>query len=242
MADSGKIDVIIPHLNYGRFLKQCLDSIRAQNADANIILVDGGSTDSTFEVLKDFPEVKVLTFVGEVRDAFLHGYRQTSADYVCFFSSDNVMLPNFLRDAKTILDSQPNVGLVYGYATQIDAEGREQGTVHGGEWSRNKIKEKNFVDSSEGMFRRSAWSGQYPDWLFCHPDWWIWREIAERYDAVYLNRPVILFRVHDQSFSNRRRPQIDAEYARIRQSREDEILHELQNAFAERDVLRATQD
>ena len=244
MADcrKGAIDVIIPHLNYGRFLKECLSSIRAQGVDANVTLVDAGSTDSTFEVLREFPEVRILSFKSDVRDAFVYGFNHTSADYVVFFSSDNVMLPEFLKSAKKALDANPEAGLAYGYAHEVGEDGVRTGRdLHGGAYSRSRLAINNFIDSSEGVFRRSAWSGTYPSWLVCHPDWAIWLEICERWKAVNLDRPVVLFRVHGSTFSNRRRAEIDAEAAVIRRKNSEgfpfrpatnshgDVLHAAQN-------------
>jgi len=217
LASSCQTDVIIPHLNYGKFLRQCLDSIQKQNVPKNIILIDGGSTDDTFEILKDYPEIQVYrNFQGEVRDIFVYGFQQSNSEYVIFFSSDNIMMPDFLEKAKAVLDADKQVGMTYGYAMQINENGKEQGRIHGGAYSQSRLRMANFIDSSEGVFRREAWNGVYPNWLVCHPDWYIWLKISEQWKIVDLNCQVIYFRVHDNSFSNRRRSDIDREYGFIR--------------------------
>ena len=49
------ISIIIVNYNTAHFLKTCLDSILNQkNADYEIIVVDNGSTDNSFEILKDY--------------------------------------------------------------------------------------------------------------------------------------------------------------------------------------------
>ena len=47
------ISIIIPTLNEERFLPLLLDAIRQQEADCEVIVVDGGSQDRTLEIARD---------------------------------------------------------------------------------------------------------------------------------------------------------------------------------------------
>ncbi|MCX5706397.1 MAG: glycosyltransferase, partial [Candidatus Omnitrophica bacterium] len=66
------ISIIIPVKNGGKTLKSCLDGIYRQTlfSQSEIIIIDSGSIDNTFEVLKHYPEVKVYRIPPE---QFNHG-------------------------------------------------------------------------------------------------------------------------------------------------------------------------
>lgn len=49
-SESPSVTFIVPARNEQRFLRRCLDSIRAQNSDSPILVVDNGSTDATSEI------------------------------------------------------------------------------------------------------------------------------------------------------------------------------------------------
>ena len=61
------IHIIIPAYNRVTFTVNCLESIKRQvnYKDLNIVLIDDGSTDNTFNIIKKkFPKVKILKGTG----------------------------------------------------------------------------------------------------------------------------------------------------------------------------------
>ena len=54
-----KISVIIPVYNIEKYLRECLDSVLAQTLkEIEIICIDDGSTDHSYEFLLDYKEKK----------------------------------------------------------------------------------------------------------------------------------------------------------------------------------------
>jgi N-acetylglucosaminyl-diphospho-decaprenol L-rhamnosyltransferase len=60
--DSNVPTVYIPTLDGGERLRQCLDSLRLQTAQAEIVVADNGGGDGCAETLAEFPEVKRIGF------------------------------------------------------------------------------------------------------------------------------------------------------------------------------------
>jgi len=89
------VSVIIPVFNSERTLKQCLASIEQQEYPSElleIIVVDGGSTDSTVRIAKETPSVSIYTTSirsGEAGKAI--GVSHAKHPILAFVDSDNVL-------------------------------------------------------------------------------------------------------------------------------------------------------
>ena len=58
------ISIIIPVLNEEKSLAQCLDRVFAQKGDYQVIIVDGGSQDSTAQIARAYPAQFISTIKG----------------------------------------------------------------------------------------------------------------------------------------------------------------------------------
>jgi len=96
-----KVSVVIDNHNYGRFLKETLDSVLTQVLDnaVEIVVVDDGSTDESREILASYaPRVKSLLQARQGQaSAFNSGLAAASGDIVCLLDSDDVFLPGKLE-------------------------------------------------------------------------------------------------------------------------------------------------
>ena len=45
-----RVDVIVPCYNYGRFLRECVESVLSQPVDVRVLIIDDASTDDTPQV------------------------------------------------------------------------------------------------------------------------------------------------------------------------------------------------
>ncbi len=108
-----KISIIIPTYNVEKYLKNCLESILAQNLETReyeVIIVDDGSTDSTIEIAKsfDFKSINFSLFhqehigVGAARNI---GINEAKGKYLFFMDADDTIHPNRIRNLLKILDS-----------------------------------------------------------------------------------------------------------------------------------------
>lgn len=95
MKDSLKISVIIPVYNVEKYLKECVDSVLAQDySNIEIILVNDGSKDSSpticDEYAKNYSHIKVIHKEnGGLSDARNRGVTLCTGDYVLFLDSDD---------------------------------------------------------------------------------------------------------------------------------------------------------
>lgn len=100
-----KVSVIIPIYNTAKYLKQCLESIANQTLrEIEIICVDDGSTDNSYEIVKDFcnkdsrfiPIRQINCNAGVARN---NGLRIAQGKYVSFLDSDDFFDIRMLEEA-----------------------------------------------------------------------------------------------------------------------------------------------
>jgi glycosyltransferase involved in cell wall biosynthesis len=96
-----KISIIIPNLNYGIFLEECIDSIISQSYPfLEIIIIDGGSIDNSLEIIEKYKN-HLFYYISEPdngqSDAINKGFKVSNGDYICFLNSDDCLLPGALN-------------------------------------------------------------------------------------------------------------------------------------------------
>ena len=111
-----KVDVVMLTRNSERWLSQCLASI-FENVPVNrLIVIDGNSTDKTFEILDEFNKVheniKVITQNGTRGLARARGIKEVVTDWFMFVDSDVVLCDGWFEKAKRYI--QNDVGAVWG--------------------------------------------------------------------------------------------------------------------------------
>lgn len=98
------VSVILPVYNVGKYLKQCLDSIRQQTLkNIEIICIDDGSTDNSYDILKEYslkdPRIHVLRQknqgAGVARN---RGLTVANGEYLSFLDSDDYFAPTMLEE------------------------------------------------------------------------------------------------------------------------------------------------
>src|SRR4051812_7498322 len=121
------VSIIVPSFNQGRFLRQTLESVFAQDyRPLEILVLDGASKDETVEVLKSFDGTPELWWKSEpdkgVVDAVNQGLQRARGELCGILSSDDYYLPGAISAGVTALQADPSLALVYADAEYIDAE------------------------------------------------------------------------------------------------------------------------
>lgn len=90
------ISVIIPVYNVEKYLRECLDSVVNQSfQDKEIILVDDGSTDSSYLICEEyasrFPFIRIVQKAnGGLSSARNRGIEESSGEWLIFLDSDDL--------------------------------------------------------------------------------------------------------------------------------------------------------
>jgi glycosyltransferase involved in cell wall biosynthesis len=126
-----RISIVTPSYNHGRFIEEAIRSVLLQGySDLEYIIIDGGSTDQTVEIIKKYEPW--LTYWESEPDrgqshAINKGLAKSTGRLFNWHNSDDVLMPNSLATAAAAILKYPQAGYVHGGCILIDAEG----TVYG---------------------------------------------------------------------------------------------------------------
>ncbi|WP_157961297.1 glycosyltransferase family 2 protein [Microvirga flavescens] len=120
-----RFTIVTPTLNRRALLEQALDSVLAQrHGNVEHIVVDGGSTDGTLEMLKERAGVTVLRDRGlGLYDAINLGIDSASGDVIGLLNSDDLYAPGAFAVAEQGFASAPEADAVCGKAELFDESG-----------------------------------------------------------------------------------------------------------------------
>lgn len=122
------ISIITPSLNQGRFIEQTITSVLEQDYPyLEYIVIDGGSTDNTLEVLKKYSN-KILWISepdGGQSNAINKGLRMTSGDVVAYLNSDDIYEPGALQVVGRFFASHTKAAWLTGRCRLINQYGTE---------------------------------------------------------------------------------------------------------------------
>jgi hypothetical protein len=123
--------VIITSYNYARFVRETIDSALAQTYPrTRTIVVDDGSTDGSQNVIRSYgPRITaILKSNAGQASAFNAGFAATAADVAIFLDSDDVLLPDAVESAVTLMQ-EGDVAKVHWPLVRMDEAGVEQGLL-----------------------------------------------------------------------------------------------------------------
>lgn len=156
-----RISIVTPSMNQSHFLELTIQSVIDQNyPDLEYIVQDGGSSDGTCEVLKNYE--RHLTHWESVPDngqahAINRGFRHATGEIMSFLNSDDLLLPGTLNYVADFFNRNPDVDVVYGHRILIDTEGKEIGRWILPPHDTKVIRWADYVPQETMFWRRRVW-------------------------------------------------------------------------------------
>lgn len=154
-----KVSIVTPSFNQGRFIERTINSVASQSgAEIEHVVIDGGSTDNTVEILKSFtPSVQWVSEKDKGQsNAVNKGILSTDGEIIGWLNSDDVYYPGTIARIVAYFEANSDVDLVYGKADHIDADGNPFELYPTEQWDFEKLKEICFICQPAMFFRRSV--------------------------------------------------------------------------------------
>lgn len=113
---SPSVSIIIVNWNHGQYLKDCLDSLLAQDyKEFNISIVDNGSQDGSPQwIVNDYPDLSCWKFPNNMgfSKAFNWGVDHTNSEFVLSLNPDVFVRQDFLDEMVRAMSQENRVGIV----------------------------------------------------------------------------------------------------------------------------------
>ncbi len=119
-----KISIITPSYNQGQFIEETILSIISQNyPNLEYIIIDGGSSDNTLEIIKKYE--LYLTYWTSEKDngqseAINKGFKMATGEIIGWLNSDDILMPDALIRIADSFKSGKNLDFLNGYTVVID--------------------------------------------------------------------------------------------------------------------------
>ena len=202
MSSKPLVSIVTPCLNPGERLVACLDSVAAQTYPRiEHVVVDGGSTDGTVELLRE----RGVRFVSEPDEgqaqAINKGFALADGDWLGWLNADDLLAPDATRLAMAAASQDPAAGWIYGRceirtganSTVFDPPARIE---------RQTLQERNMLAQPGTLVARWALDrvGPLDERFHLVMDFDLWlRLVGARIPAIYVPEVLAVFEIHEGS-------------------------------------------
>jgi glycosyltransferase involved in cell wall biosynthesis len=151
--------IVTPSFNQGKYIRETIESVLSQRVAAlEYLVVDGGSTDETLDILRSFDSK--IRWVSEpdkgTADAINKGFKSINGDIMGWLNSDDIYYEGALETVQEFFDENPDVDVVYGDAAHIDESGAFIEKYPTEPWSWERFHDICFISQPSAFFRRRA--------------------------------------------------------------------------------------
>jgi len=208
------ISIVTPSLNQGRYLAAALKSVRGQGwCSYEHIVLDGGSSDQSVEVLRSFGESASgeefwwrSSPDGGQSAALNEGFAKSSGDIIGWLNADDCYRPGCFEQVAKAFADHPDVDVLYGDYTFIDELGRHRALRREIEFNRFILRYHRvlYIPTTATFFRRRIFDeGNFlcPSLHYAMDLEFFLRLADAGYKFQHLAKVLADFRVHPESKS-----------------------------------------
>lgn len=224
-----KFSIVTPTYNMAPYLAETIEGVISQAGDFDIeyIVVDGGSTDSTLEILKKYDRAiksgtypihcNSLTFSWYsekdkgMYDAINRGFAKANGDVYAWINADDTYISGAFQKIADAFTAFPDTQWIKGITSNIEADGSmirkgealiyDQTLLARGVYGRQAY----FVEQDSVFWRANLWKkvGGIPTKYRLAGDYFLWVQFAHHAPLWSLNIPVSRFRKRAEQLSQR---------------------------------------
>jgi glycosyltransferase involved in cell wall biosynthesis len=222
-----KFSIITPSLNGRRYLEQTAHSILSQQVpfDLEWLVMDGGSTDGTIELLRSLDQRRVRWRSDPDRGqshAINMGLELATGDVIGWLGADDLYTPGALaavaeafernRSAQWLTGRYEIIGPNGAVIRSAVARYKERSLRR---YSYRALLRENFISQPAVFWRREFGQrvGPLDETLYYTMDYDLWLRMGRESDPLFLDRVLAQFRLHQSSKTGQaRRAQFDEQY------------------------------
>lgn len=207
------ISVIIPSFNQAQYLEQTLLSVLGQGCPVEALVLDGGSTDGSLEIIRRYAHR--LAFWRSHPDqgqaaAINEGMARATGQILCWLNSDDLFMPGALADAAGSFADANQPDFCYGSCIGFreTENGLDAFPFPGGPFDRARLARQAYIIQPSSFWTRALWdaAGPLDESLHYAFDWEWFLRAAQVAGFRFRPRAYSLFRYHGQNKTTSRAP------------------------------------
>ena len=204
-AEPPLVSVVTPSLDQGAYIEEAIRSVLEQDYPrVEHIVVDGGSTDGTLDVLSGFPHLRWVSEPDDGQAAAINkGFRMANGEILGWLNADDYLLPGAVSAAVEAL-TESGCALVHGGWRQVREDGTTIKDVPVVPFDRlRQLEVANRVCQPGAFFTREAyWAVGGVDESYRYAmDYELWLKLGARFDVCHVDRVQAAYRYHATSKS-----------------------------------------
>ncbi len=200
-----KVSIIIPCYNQGQYVAEAINSALSQTySDIEIVCINDGSTDNTHKIIKSFADkYKNILYINSEKNNGVIYSRNTAinachGEYILPLDADDKIESAYVEKAVKILDTNPNIGIVYCKARIFGKKNRN--------WKLKKFNKSDILYENcifnTALFRKSDFLkvGMYKNYMMNGmEDFDLWLSFIEQgLDVYQIDEVLFYYRKYDQ--------------------------------------------
>jgi glycosyltransferase involved in cell wall biosynthesis len=195
------VTIVTPCLNAARFLEQTILSVLAQDYPRiEYIVMDGGSTDETLEILKEYQRSLDWESLQDrgTADAVNRGFARGKGEILGFLNADDLYRPGAVSSAVWHLREHPEHAGVYGDAWWIDETGARITPYPVRDFDRTLLERECFICQPASFLRREPFEntgGLDPNFNLTF-DYEFWLRLTRTYTVQRIDATLAESRMH----------------------------------------------
>jgi glycosyltransferase involved in cell wall biosynthesis len=208
--------IVTPSFNQARYLKGTIESVLSQEADVEYIVMDGGSTDGSREIISSYADR--LSYWQSEKDggqyeAINRGFARSTGEIMGWLNSSDLYLPWTLSTVELIFKSFPEIQWITStMKTCIRGDGTFEDLYHSPGFSARRFYRglhggpgnSDYLQQESCFWRRSLWEkiGGAIDLKHASAgDYWLWSRFFKEANVGAVDAPLAAFRFHDEAKS-----------------------------------------
>lgn len=210
------VTIYITNFNYGRFIKQAIESVLNQSYPSiEIIIIDDGSTDNSKEIIETYRNSDRFTIIYQQNKGLNISnnvaMRAANGKYLMRLDADDYLTPNAVEEMVMTLEADNELGLVFPDYYYVNEQGAQIGVEH----RHNFNKEVSLYDQpAHGactMVRLAFLKalGGYNESFDCQDGYDLWIKFVTHYKVSNVSKPLFYYRQHGKNLTTNEKRILD---------------------------------
>ncbi|HSL43589.1 MAG TPA: glycosyltransferase family 2 protein [Anaerolineales bacterium] len=221
MTEMHLVSIVTPSYNQAQYLEQTIQSVLEQDYPRiEYIVIDGASTDSSFEIIKKYADHLAYWISEKDRgqaEAINKGFVRANGEILAWLNSDDYYMPKTVSAVVECFEEHPDVVMVYGDMLAVDGNGQTINILKYKQLSLEDLLCFQIIGQPSVFFRRAALekAGWLEPTFHFMLDHHLWIRLAQQGRILHVPQVWSAARYHAQAKNRARAAEFGREAFRV---------------------------